>query len=287
MHALYPEVAEQWHPLKNGSLSPNDIAPSSSKIVWWHCNKGHEWETTVSNRTGKQKSGCPFCYENFAFDENNLSVIYPTVAAQWHYVKNFPLIPEQVTPRSSKKFWWVCNNGHEWEATVSNRTRSNATNCPYCAGKYVTATNSLAVKFPELLKQWDYNKNTAIDPLQLLPGSKIKAWWTCDSGHNWQSNIQSRTGKKSGCPYCVGQKTASNKNFATEYPALAAQWNYEHNSGIKPEEFSPKSGKKVWWKCEHGHEWEAVIANRANGTGCPVCAGRQKGETSIWSPTMV
>lgn len=29
--------------------------------------------------------------------------------------------------------------------------------------------------------------------------------------------------------------------------------------------------KKVWWLCEKGHEWTAVIHSRANGTKCPIC----------------
>ncbi|MCD8196887.1 MAG: zinc-ribbon domain-containing protein, partial [Lachnospiraceae bacterium] len=33
--------------------------------------------------------------------------------------------------------------------------------------------------------------------------------------------------------------------------------------------------KKVWWKCENGHEWRATIASRSNGCGCPVCLGRR------------
>lgn len=276
LQAVYPEVATQWHPLKNGNLSPTEIAPCSNKKVWWQCDKGHEWETAISSRTGKQKSGCPYCSGNFVSDENNLLVAYPAIVSQWHYEKNSPLTPEKVTPRSSKKYWWVCKNGHEWEAALNNRTRSNATTCPYCAGKFVTATNNFAVKFPDLLNQWDYNKNVAMDPSQLLPGSSIKVWWACYNGHHWQASVQSRTGKKSGCPYCAGQKTASNRNFATEYPELAAQWNFIRNLGKRPDEFSPKSGKKVWWNCENGHEWESVIANRANGTGCPICAGRKK-----------
>ncbi|MCI6567534.1 MAG: zinc-ribbon domain-containing protein [Dysosmobacter sp.] len=31
---------------------------------------------------------------------------------------------------------------------------------------------------------------------------------------------------------------------------------------------------RVWWQCERGHEWQAVIFSRVQGAGCPVCAGR-------------
>jgi len=56
-----PELAKQWHPIKNNYLNPYNIVVGSNKKVWWKCNKGddHEWKTSVANRFyGK---GCPFC----------------------------------------------------------------------------------------------------------------------------------------------------------------------------------------------------------------------------------
>jgi len=41
-----PELAKQWHPTKNGILSPYDVKPNSSMKIWWKCQKGddHEWK---------------------------------------------------------------------------------------------------------------------------------------------------------------------------------------------------------------------------------------------------
>ena len=33
----YPAVAKQWHPSKNGSLTPTDVVGGSKKMVWWKC----------------------------------------------------------------------------------------------------------------------------------------------------------------------------------------------------------------------------------------------------------
>ena len=38
-----------------------------------------------------------------------------------------------------------------------------------------------------------------------------------------------------------------------------------------PEDYLHKSNKKIWWKCEYGHEWEAAIYSRVSGNGCPYC----------------
>ena len=61
--ALFPEVAAEWHPSKNGSLRPADVSGRVHLKVWWLGRCGHEWEATVGNRTGRRKTGCPYCAE--------------------------------------------------------------------------------------------------------------------------------------------------------------------------------------------------------------------------------
>ncbi|MCK6584649.1 MAG: hypothetical protein L6Q49_16260 [Anaerolineales bacterium] len=59
----YPEVAKEWHPSKNGKVTPNNIPHSSAKKYWWLCgvNPNHEWQATAQNR-GLNGSGCPYCH---------------------------------------------------------------------------------------------------------------------------------------------------------------------------------------------------------------------------------
>ena len=56
---LNPRLAKEWHPTKNGDLTPKDVTSSSGKKVWWKCSKGHEWATTVNHRSNGR--GCPYC----------------------------------------------------------------------------------------------------------------------------------------------------------------------------------------------------------------------------------
>jgi hypothetical protein len=79
--AVNPELAKEWHPTKNGDLTPEKVTPGSSKKVWWVCKKGHEW----------------------------------------HPTKNGKLRPGDIRPSSGKKAWWVCEKGHEWEAVIADR----------------------------------------------------------------------------------------------------------------------------------------------------------------------
>ncbi len=55
----FPDVASQWHPTKNGDKEPEHFTPKSHKKVWWLCERKHEWEATIGNRT--KGSGCPQC----------------------------------------------------------------------------------------------------------------------------------------------------------------------------------------------------------------------------------
>ena len=77
----------------------------------------------------------------------------------------------------------------------------------------------------------------------------------------------------------------SEKHYISENAQLMAEWDWEKNSplGLSPSELVIGCGKKAWWKCASGHEWQATIANRNKGQGCPYCSGRYaiKGENDL------
>jgi len=56
----FPDVAAEWHPTKNGSLTPHDVTHKSNKKVWWICKRGHEWKAIIWSRTGLE-AGCRQC----------------------------------------------------------------------------------------------------------------------------------------------------------------------------------------------------------------------------------
>lgn len=59
-----PELAAEWHPSLNGSLTPETVTPGSHKKVWWMCREGHAWRAVIYSRTGRQRAGCPVCSGN-------------------------------------------------------------------------------------------------------------------------------------------------------------------------------------------------------------------------------
>jgi hypothetical protein len=273
---MNPELAKQWHPSKNGELTPTVVTPNSGKKVWWTCSKGHEWETQINNRN--RGSGCPECSGQKAGKDNNLAVKNPGLAKQWHSSKNGELNPSDVRPNSAKKVWWTCTKGHKWEATIAHR--NNGRGCPECIGRKVGQDNNLAVKYPELAKQWHPTKNGYLKPSLFSSGSGERVWWLCTNGHEWPAQISNRN-RGSGCPYCSAEKRSGprkpnlDNNLAVKNPELAKQWHPTKNGDLKPAHFSSGSNKKVWWLCSKGYEWSAQISNRAKGGGCPYCSGRK------------
>lgn len=264
----------QWHPIKNEPATPYDVSYGSKRKVWWRCEKGHEWQAIVYTRT--DGANCPYCAGKLAWPgENDLASQRPDLAAQWHPMKNGSVRPDRLLLGSHYKAWWICAKGHEWQAVVKSRT--NGCGCPVCANRSLVAgENDLAVKHPELAQQWNAARNGTLTPRDLVAGSHRKVWWKCAKGHEWQASVVSRV-HGAGCPVCAGKMIVPGENdLASRFPDIAAQWHPEKNAGQTPDRLSPYSNCKVWWRCELGHAYQAMIAARtSNGSGCPYCAGKK------------
>ncbi len=198
LKTIKPALADEWHPEKNGMLTPKQVTAFSNKKVWWLCLKGHEWEATVANRSNGR--GCPYCVNQKVNDANCLQTVTPTLANEWHPEKNGTLTPRQVSAFSNKKVWWLCSKGHEWEATVNNR--SNGHGCPYCAKQKVNDENCLQAVEPTLAEEWHPVKNGSLTPMDVTAGSGRKVWWLCSRrGHEWRETVNHRSHGRD-CPYC-------------------------------------------------------------------------------------
>ncbi len=273
LEKLNPKLSQEWHPKKNGSLTPRDVTPVSNRKVWWICKNKHEWLAKICNRTyGK---GCPFCSGNSVCQDNCLQTKNPKLSEEWHPTKNGKLTPKDVTSGTKKKVWWRCRKEHEWKASVTNRFRG--TGCPFCAGSFASKEYNLQVANPRLSKEWHSVKNTNLTPSDVTPKSGKRVWWQCNRGHEWQVDIATRS-KGSGCPYCAKNLTSKDRNLKVLNPILAEQWHPTKNGDLTPEGVLPNTHKKVWWRCNEGHEWLARVFSRNRGTGCPYCY-RQKRTT--------
>ncbi len=265
---------EEWDAERNGPLT-DAVSYGSKRKFWWRCAKGHSWQAAVMSRTG-ERTGCPYCTGRLPVKgENDLATLYPNLAVEWDEEKNAPLTPGELLPGSHKYVWWRCSAGHSWRASVKSRT--TGTGCPICANHTLSpGENDLASAYPELASEWDAERNGALTPRDVFPGSGRRVWWRCAKGHVWRAQVSSRTAG-AGCPCCAGKLVIPGENdLATANPPLAAEWNAERNGALTPESVTQFSNRRVWWRCSEGHEYQAVISARASsGSGCPYCTGRR------------
>ena len=88
-----PKISKEWHPTKNGDLTPFNITFGSGKKVWWICDKGHEWKTTIVHRT-RNKSGCPKCFPFFSKIElqfySEIKYLFPSTLSSYK-IKNIEI----------------------------------------------------------------------------------------------------------------------------------------------------------------------------------------------------
>lgn len=201
------DIMREWNWDKNNELGlkPDKITEGSEKKVWWSCNKCHEWMAMVVERVANHR-GCPYCSGHKVWvGFNDLSTTHPDIAKQWHPTKNNNLTPEMVSFGSQRKVWWVCENGHEWEATVGKRTYGGG--CPYCPRdhiyKVIEGENDLKTTHPLLCEEWDKQLNGDLQPEQFSKGSHRIVYWRCKiCNHVWTSSIKDRA-QGHGCPECV------------------------------------------------------------------------------------
>ena len=124
----HPNLVGEWHPTKNGKLTPYGATHGSHKKVWWQCEKGHEWEAFVVNRVGGR--GCPYCSNKKVLKGyNDLATTHP------QFIRYFANIKDACTHTysSNKKVKLNCPDcGHTKTMTI-NRLTQQGFSCDLCS----------------------------------------------------------------------------------------------------------------------------------------------------------
>ncbi len=303
-----PDLAKEWHPTKNGTLTPKDVTTNSGKTVWWYLpyddpeNGKHfnfEWEAGIDSRNAG--NGCPYLSGQAVWPGfNDLASRNPDLAKEWHPTKNGTLTPKDVTTNSEKTVWWYLpyddpetgkHFDFEWKVTISSR--SSGTRCPYFSGQAVwPGFNDLASRNPDLAKEWHPTKNGTLTPRDVATNSNNTVWWYMpyddpETGRHfdfeWKATVNNRNRGK-GCPYLSGHVVWPGFNdLASRNPDLAKEWHPTKNGTLTPGDVAIKSNYTVWWYMPYDDpetgrhfdfEWKADIYNRNDGDGCPYLSGR-------------
>ena len=142
---------------------------------------------------------------------------------------------------------------------------------------------TLASKFPQLAKEWDYELNGEYTPYTVSPGSRLSVYWKCPiCGQSYKMRVSNRTApskqnkKTKLCPVCLGRVIIPGYNsLKATYPDIVNnEWDYEMND-VDPDTIAPHTNKKYYWRCPNGHEsYLASVNNKIsnNGGNCPKCS---------------
>lgn len=154
LFTLRPDIALQWHPTKNGDLTPKDVTCGKGIKVWWLGECGHEWEASIADRCGNNRS-CPYCtnqkvwigFNDMWTTNTELASLLANPEDGYKYMQ-----------WSGQKVNWKCYNcGEIVENKRISSVHGQGLSCPNCSD---------GVSYPEkvmyhLLKQlnieFDYN----------------------------------------------------------------------------------------------------------------------------------
>ena len=167
----------------------------------------------------------------------------------WDYENNSEFDVETIGVCSRQEVCFVCENGHRWKKRICDQ--SDLKNCQDCT--------TLWFKYPHLIEQWDFEKNT-VDFYSLKSTSKVIVWWKCpDCLGSTQVDVGSKIHQR-GCSFCKNKKLLKGFNdLETKMPEMLKQWDYKKNT-IAPSEILYNSGVKVFWRCQFGHSFEMAVA---------------------------
>lgn len=238
------------------SNTPDTIGYSSAVPVDWECAYGHR-ETESPNKRVR-RGYCSVCGPNRAgsFGQN-----HPELLKFWS--PDNTVDPYQIPPTYTPFVKWRCKKGHQWNRRISLQLQLS--NCPVCA----KGENALFSLMPELLEEWDTEKNSGIEPNSVPAYGNKKYYWKCENGHSYTASPAQLMRRKTQCPICA--------SFGFQHPEAVKEWHPTKNTGT-PFDYSANSQKTAWFICSVcGKEYESRIAYRAMRTTryCPNC--RKKG----------
>ena len=190
------ERAAYWHTTENGDVKPRDVFKSSGKNYWFTCDNGHDFDIQLKNVTSGQ--WCSSCHQTPSYDRSFAS--NEKRAACWHATKNGDVKPLDVFKSARKKYWFTCDNGHDFDIRLNDVTGGNW--CPSCH-----QTPSYEQSFAsneERAACWHITKNGDVKPRDVYKSTNKNYWFTCDNGHDFDIQLKNVTSGQ-WCSSCVNK----------------------------------------------------------------------------------
>lgn len=266
----HPECLKYWDKETNeaNGIYPKDFIVGSHKKVYWLCDKHGSYEQSIREKLKGRT--CVYCSGRKTHISESIVTTHPQLLSEWDYVKNNELgiYPEECKKTSKKVVYWKCDNKKHSSFKKAINIKHIGEGCLVC--------KSISCTHPELLDEWDYEKNDklGIFPDKVSYGSKKKVYFICKEHGSYLQTIHKRfLGHK--CAICSNQKIILENSIVKTHPYLLDEWDYETNAklGYFPENYSYGTLRKVYWKCEkHGSYLQDIASKVYKNCGCSYCS---------------
>lgn len=194
----YPKIAKEWDYEKNGQLKPEYITCGAHRKYWWRCSNNHSYECSPRKRINGH--GCQICKGfNYIQGVNDFETKYPNLAKLWDYELN-SVKPSDIKYTNDEMYWWKCEKGHSYQTKIKTMIKYN--DCMGCIGNIhilIKGVNDLVTKRPDLVKDWNYEKNVLLPEQYMFTSNKIVNWKCHKCGYEWEKIIFNRE----KCPNCT------------------------------------------------------------------------------------
>ena len=222
----HPEQAKLWCNEANGSLTPFMFPSGSNYQATWKCPKcENTWRSPIVSIVKRNVKTCKSCSmkENGKRITKAKTIKYGNLAErsnmllrQWDTERNENLSPYEVPLNYTKDVAWKCDKcGHKWISSPASRVQSDGkiANCPHCTGRVaMPGVDDLEKMYPDIAKEWDYQRNKGVLPSQIKPYTNKKYYWVCPTCNNSYPAYPGNRVKGSGCPDCAHKLVGKKKS---------------------------------------------------------------------------
>ena len=266
-----PELAAEWHPTKNGSLTPFDVRPRGRASAWWQCRFGHEWYAQVAPRA--EGVGCPRC-SIIGISERQVRLEYELAAAGLPVEHDYP--PITVKGRRPIRADIAMPSIRvvvEYDGSYYHARKGRADRLQTAALESAGWT-VLRVREQPLTSLGGHEvfvsptepiKSVAIKVLRALAGL----------GYTAKNLVEYETDPNEWAKQQASEALYKYraKSLLSEFPNVAREFDPKKNDGVTPDKVHPGSNTKFRWTCSDcGYEWRTMVWIRTAGHGCPRCA---------------
>lgn len=276
----FPEIAAQWHPTKNGDLTPLDFKHGSAHKAWWKCpTQAHVWRMTIVQRRNAGPTSCPSC-SLWGTSEQEIRLTHELEAAGCPIDHDHPAIP--VAGRRPVRADIVIPDYGlivEYDGSYYHRLPD--------ARQKDTKQSQALIDAGWTVMRIRHHPLTAINESDIViaanASTKKIAVAVLEKLHELGHDPAHRERYGRDPELWAGAKADAvifrhhERSLATLHPSVASEWHPTKNGSSDPAFTNPAAKVSVWWQCDVcEHEWRTTPISRTTGvTGCPACARRK------------